>query len=290
MTSSTLESRATPAGTRCSRNEALARQATDFSTLLKQWRGHRRCSQLDLALESNVSQRHISFLESGRAKPSREMVLTLVEALSLPLRERNQMLHAAGFAAVFKERSLDSEEMEAVNHALTMTLQHHDPYPAIVADRNWNLLKSNASAMKLIALLGEQEDVWQAVDPGGDKNVYRMTFSDQGFRPYIVNWSELSRSLMIRLQREVADDPGNASLYALWQELKGHIDDQGTLSDRPLAPVLSMTMRLGEPELRMFSMLSSFGTAQDVTASELRVETFYPADQQTRTFFESMAS
>lgn len=261
---------------------------SEFSSMLKQWRGYRRCSQLDLALESSVSQRHISFLESGRARPSRQMVLMLAEALALPLRERNRMLHVAGYAGVYKERALDSDEMEAVNHALAMTLKHHDPYPAIVADRHWNLLKSNDAALRLIGLLGKHDEVWNRVDPSGDNNVYRMTFSQSGFRPLISNWTELSRSLLLRLQRECADAPGDLQLHALWQELSAQVDEDAGMSDQPLAPVLPMTMKLGSLELRMFSMISSFGTAQDVTAAELKVETFYPADKATQQFFENL--
>ena len=278
-------------------NSVLADQASGldsaaalsgFSSILKKWRGLKRCSQLDLAVEAEVSQRHISFLESGRAKPSREMVLTLSEALEMPLRERNLMLHAAGFAPLFKERPLDSAEMDAVKQALSMTLSHHEPYPAIVADRNWNLLMSNAASQALIALLGNQSEVWSSVDPSGDQNVYRMTFSRRGFRPFIGNWSEMARHLLLRLQREVADDPFNQYLADLLEEVRAQVDVEDGIADQPLAPVLAMTLKLGALELRLFSMISSFGTAQDVTAQELKVETFYPADDVTREFFKSL--
>lgn len=262
-------------------------QENGFSSMLKKWRKLRKFSQLDLALESAVSQRHISFLESGRAKPSREMVLALTEALSMPLRERNLILGAAGFAPVFKERALDSDEMLAVNKALEMTLAHHAPYPAIVVDRNWNLLLSNKPAQALIALLGKPEEVWLAVDPSGDHNIYRMTFHPTGFRSLISNWEQVGAGLLLRLQREVSADPCNHYLSTLLAEASEMIDTNALNLDGPIPPVMPMTLKIGGLELKTFSMISSFGTAQDVTAEELKVETFYPADEATRLFFEA---
>lgn len=269
----------------------LESESTDspFSALLKKWRKLRRCSQLSLAVDAEVSQRHVSFLESGRARPSREMVLSLAEALAMPLRERNLLLSAAGYAPMFKERHLNNEEMSAINHALELTLKHHDPYPAIVVDRNWNLLMSNDSAQNLIRAIGEPEDVWQQVDPSGDKNTYRMTFSPYGFRPHIANWEQFSKGLLIRLQREVSADPSNTYLSDLLEEACDTIGEPIVTKEGPIAPVLPMEMNLAGLKLKTFSMISSFGTAQDVTAEEIKVETFYPADDFTRQFFERMA-
>jgi len=260
----------------------------DFPATLKRWRKIKRCSQLDLALEAEISQRHLSFLESGRSKPSRDMVLALAEALQMPLRDRNHMLNAAGFSPQFQERALDNHEMKAVNQALEMTLMHHDPFPAIVVDRNWNLLLKNSAAERLVSLLGDPEEVWQNVDPGGNKNVYRMTFSEDGFRPFIANWAELSQGLLLRLQRAVSEDPCNQFLANLLLEASESIGAPDPTNERALGPVLPMSLRVGDVQLNTFSMISSFGTAQDVTASELKIETFFPADSFTEAFFRRL--
>lgn len=269
-------------------------EVSAFSSMLKKWRKLKRFSQLDLAIDADVSQRHVSFLESGRSCPSRDMVLSLAAALKMPLREQNSLLKAAGFASTFQERQLNSADMDAVNHALEMMLTHHDPYPAIVVDRNWNLLNANNAAQSLLALLGLSESGWQTVDPSGDQNIYRMTFHERGFRPLISNWGELSRGLLARLQQEVSADPCNIYLSDLYEECcqicagnEGLVDLTVDLSvGGSLAPVLPMELTLGSLKLKTFSMISSFGTAQDVTAEELKVETFYPADECTRQFFD----
>jgi len=269
--------------------------ASSFPELLKFWRGLRKLSQLELAFDADVSQRHVSFLESGRAKPSREMILQLSKALDLPLRERNQLLSAAGFAALYQERDLNDADMSAVRRALEMSLKHHEPYPALVVDRNWNLLMRNQAAEALVRFIGEPEKVWQTVDPSGKKNVYRMTFHDQGFKQFIANWEFLSRILMMRLQKEVVADPGNERLHDLYRELlaqspelEASLASNSKLSDSnslSAAPVLSMELSVGSMKLNLFSMVSAFGTAQDVTAQEIKVETFYPADDFTEQFF-----
>lgn len=265
----------------------------EFPQMLKKWRKQRRVSQLDFSLDAGISQKHLSFLESGRSKPSREMVMTISEALELPLRERNQLLHSAGFAQVYKQRALDNDEMSMVQDALQMSLKHHEPYPAIVADRNWNLLMANDASLRLVGLVGEVEDVWQKVDPSGDKNVYRMTFSEHGMRPFISNWEEMAMHMMQRLQRELSADPENDYLAALHKEIAAdfHYEDKiGLLGNpTPIAPILPMHMTVGDVTLKTFSMISSFGTAQDITAEEIKVETFFPADAFTRVFFQRLA-
>jgi len=261
--------------------------------MMIKWRKLKKLSQLDLALESDVSQRHISFMESGRSKPSREMVLALAEVLDIPLRDRNLLLSVAGFAPIFKERDLDSNEMNAVHHALEMSLEHHEPYPAIVADRNWNLVMSNEAARLLIGLIGDPEEVWQRVDPSGNKNVYRLTFHPLGMQPLIGNWSEMAKLLLLRLQREVTADPNNNFLSDLLEELTENSGFEVVrgITDMciPLAPILPMEMTTGGITLKVFSMISSFGTALDVTAEELKVETFFPADDFTKLFFKQLA-
>lgn len=264
-----------------------------FATMMIKWRKLRKLSQLDLSLESGVSQRHISFMESGRAKPSRLMVLALAKVLDIPLRDQNQLLNVAGFASEFKERNLDNEEMHAVHHALKMSLTHHEPYPAIVADRHWNLVMENEASKRFLSLIGQPEEVWQRVDPSGNKNVYLLTFHPLGLQPFIRNWKEMGQLLLLRLQREVASDPNNDVLNALFNEvveLSGLKDMYGTVdSVGAITPVFPMEMEAAGVTLKTFSMISSFGTAQDVTASELKVETFFPADDVTKVFFEQLA-
>ena len=264
-----------------------------FSSMMIKWRKLKKLSQLDLSLESDVSQRHISFMESGRSKPSREMVLALAEVLGIPLRDRNLLLSAAGFAPIFKERALDNDEMSSVQHALEMSLAHHEPYPAIVADRNWNLVMRNQAAVRMIGLMGDPEEVWKRVDPSGDKNVYRLSFHPQGMQPLISNWNEMAKLLLFRLQREVTADPNNAYLSDLLEEVTemSGLDVGRTVADlsQPLAPILPMEMTTAGVTLKVFSMISSFGTALDITAEELKVETFFPADDFTKLFFQRLA-
>ena len=264
---------------------AEQRSESPFAAMLKKWRKVRKFSQLGLSLEAGLSQRHLSFLESGRSRPGKDAVLALAEALAMPLRDRNQLLKCAGFAAVYKERAIDDATMITVKNALTMTLEHHEPYPALVVDRNWNLYMSNAASNKFINLIGKPSpDLLHE----GKLNIYRLTFSEKGLRPFISNWSEIANPLLLRLQREVSDDPQNAFLTALLEEVQALAGAHSFSADdiaATVAPVMSLNMRLGEHELKMFSMISSFGTALDVTASELKVETFFPANHATKAFF-----
>lgn len=268
-------------------------ERSPFAAMMIKWRKFKKLSQLDLSLESGVSQRHISFMESGRAKPSRSMVLALAQVLSIPLRDQNQLLNLAGFSPEFKERNLGNADMYAVNQALEMSLAHHEPYPAIVADRNWNLVMENEASQRFLGLIGKPDEVWQRVDPSGNKNVYRLTFHPLGLQPLISNWSEMAKQLLLRLQRDVAADPNNEFLSALLNEVvenSGLKDVYGEIDGgTAIAPVIPMEMTTAGMTLKTFSMISSFGTAQDVTASELKVETFFPADDVTKLFFERLA-
>lgn len=264
-----------------------------FGALLKSWRGTRKRSQLDLALEAGVSQRHLSFLESGRAQPSRDMILQLADVLDIPLREQNQLLHAAGFAPLYQERGLDSTDMAAVKQALEMTLRHHEPYPAVVVDRQWNLVLRNAAADRFIGLLGDQEKVWQQVDPSGHYNVMRMTFHPAGMQPLLQNWEQTATLLLSRLQREVTADPANAALRALFDNICALPAIPAQWRNRVWnsvpPPILPLEIGMGNVALKVFTMISTFGTALDVTADELRVETFFPADEFSAQFFRTLA-
>jgi transcriptional regulator with XRE-family HTH domain len=271
------------------------REMPPFGPLLRQWRDLRKRSQLDLALEAGVSQRHLSFLESSRAQPSRDMVLQLAEVLDVPLRERNLWLHAAGFAPLFQQRTLQDEDMTAVREALNLTLTHHEPYPAMVVNRQWDMLMCNAPADRFVALLGQPHEVWQRVDESGGRNVMRMTFHPQGMQPRLRNWPQVASLLLNRLHREVAADPTHQALRQLLTDVSqfpgvsAQWRNQDWLNGMP-PPIFPMEYDLGEHTLKVFSMVSTFGTALDVTAEELRVETFFPADDFSRDFFLMLAN
>lgn len=277
-----------------SREVATKGVGENFCQLLKARRKQRKISQLDFSLEAGLSQRHLSFLESGRSKPSREMVMQLCQALELALRETNQLLQAAGFAPVYQQRDLDSEEMASVNSVLKMMLTHHEPFPALVADRGWNLLMANDAANKLIGLMGDKEEIWQRVDPSGKKNIYRMTFSEFGMRPLISNWDIVEKSLMQRLVKDISLAPDHQELGALYEEISEQFVSNSGLNLKDMindsAPVLPVEMSVGNVTLSVYSVISSFGTAQDITADELKIETFFPADEFTKQFFERLSA
>lgn len=258
-----------------------------FSGMLKRWRKFKKLSQLDLSLETGISQRHISFLESGRSRPGMEVILQLASALDMTLRDSNQLLKSAGYAPAFTERELDDKAMVSINNALQMMLEHHQPFPALVVDRNWDLYLANQATNTLLKFIGSPDP---SLFHEGKLNIYRLTFSEKGFRPFISNWQEIANPLLLRLQREVNSDPDNTFLSALFEEvqqLSGCSEYSSTDIAATLAPVLSLQLKIGDIELKLFSMVSSFGTALDVTAAELKVETFFPADQQTEQFFKT---
>jgi transcriptional regulator with XRE-family HTH domain len=263
--------------------------APPFGSLLKAWRAARRYSQLELASETQVSQRHLSFLESGRANPSRDMVLHLAQVLRVPLRERNDLLVAAGFAPLYPERALDDTGMAAIRQALETTLRHHEPFPALVVDRQWNIVLHNAAVDRLIGLLGEPARVWKKVDPAGGRNLMRLTLHPKGLQPLVVDWPGTATALLMRLQAEVQANPANAGLQELLAGLRalpgvpstGHTAGaQSTMQ----VPVLTLKLRQGNATLEFFSMICTFGTALDLTADELRLELLFPSDDITAQF------
>ena len=247
--------------------------------LLRHWRSARRVSQLDLALEADVSMRHLSFVETGRAQPSREMVLRLAEALQVPLRERNTLLLAAGYAPLYSETGLDAPEMAEARRAVEFILAQHEPYPAIVLDRHWNVLMANAGTERFLALFPE-------CAPPGPANGPRMIFHPQGLRPFIEDWEDLAWRLIQRLHREAASNPADMATRALLDELLSYPGVPGHWRmpdlERAPAPLLSVAYRHKDRTLRFFSTITTFGTPQDVTIQELRIECFFPADEATR--------
>jgi transcriptional regulator with XRE-family HTH domain len=258
-----------------------------FQGALKHWRQFRKMSQLDLALEAEVSQRHVSWLETGRASPSREMVLRLSDALNVPLRDRNYLLNSAGFAALFSQKKLNDPEMSPILEVLTSMLKHHEPFPAIVLDRLWNIRMKNTAADALFQIAGSPEELWQAVGDNGEHNIARLTLHPNGLRRYISNWDAVGGPFIRRLKRE-AFESGDAAVMTKYLELEamaGKIIDVSP--EQSLSPVLPLELTMGEQQLSLFSVISTFGTAQDITANELRIESFYPTDTATANFFNT---
>ena len=248
--------------------------------LLKHWRGVRRMSQLDLALAAEISARHLSFVETGRAQPSREMVLRLATALDVPLRERNALLHAAGYAPSYPESGLEAPELAQARKALQFMLDAHEPFGAIVTDRRWNVVMANQGAMRLMAFLLP----WLATDPPETINVKRLLFAENGLKNYLTNWEQLAEHQLRSLQREVAagNDPELADLLQEIQAYPG-VPKHLLVPDfsMPSVPLLSLNVRKDDVELNLFTMISTFGTPQDVTLQELRIESFFPTDEAT---------
>lgn len=263
-----------------------------FPYLLKSWRQKRRLSQLDLAMNANVSQRHVSFLESGRASPSRNMILQLSEALEVPLRERNDWLVAAGFAPIFKARPLDDPQMSQVMNAVQMMLTNHEPFPAIAIDRAWNIRLSNAPFDMLTTMIGA--DMWEKIaDPKrpGQHNLMRLFFHPEGIRSYVTNWPAVAPLLWHRAQRE-AEALGGQEMKAVLLELAQYQDADTLWSaeDTNLVPVLPLEMEKDGTRISLFTVIATFGTAQDVTADELRIESLFPADEATEQLFRAAAA
>ena len=259
-----------------------------FPRMLREWRQKRRMSQLDLALSSSVSQRHVSFLESGRANPSRSMILQLSETLDVPLRERNAWLTAAGFAPLFRTRPLDDPQMAQVMSAVRMMLSSAEPFPAIALDRAWNVRMANKPFERLGAMLGE--NVWERI--GGDQpNLMRLFFHPQGIRSLVTNWAAVG-PLIWRRARKEAEALGGQEMKAVLDALEPFQDPEILWSavDAALLPVLPFNMEVGGLRLSMFAVVATFGTAQDVTADELRIETLFPADADTEALFRNAAS
>jgi transcriptional regulator with XRE-family HTH domain len=244
--------------------------------LLREWRTRRHLSQMALASDAAVSTRYLSFIETGRARPSREMVLHLAEELEVPLRERNGLLMAAGYAPFFPNRSLDEEGMAPVREGLDHFLEAHLPYPAAVVDRHWNLVMTNHGIDLLIEGVAPE-----LLEPPA--NAFRIALHPGGMAPRILNFAEWSGYLMARLARQAALT-GDPELQQLHDELSGY---PGVSTERHIDgsdPVLMHRLRLRDEDLAFFSTVTTFGTATDITLAELAVEAFYPADARTKAF------
>jgi transcriptional regulator with XRE-family HTH domain len=268
------------------RSNASSSSLTDsFATLLKQWRNRACLSQLDLALASQVSQRHISFLESGRAKPSRDMVLKLATVLEIPLRQQNLMLTASGFSPIHAETDLSSPEMTSIRRAIDFMLRQQEPYPAIVMDRYWNLLLTNDGATRFLSAFIDLERLQANFCIDGKINLMQVIFHSQGLRPFIVNWEEFAGHLLQRVHREaIASGPSEQST-ALLNELMSYpgVSDIWQTSDKSTQHALLLTIHLkrNRKDFQFFSTIVTLGTPYDITLQELRIECLFPASEVT---------
>jgi transcriptional regulator with XRE-family HTH domain len=246
-----------------------------IGSLLRDWRGRRRMSQQDLALEAGVSARHLSFVETGRSKPSAEMVIQLAEHLDVPLRDRNTLLLAAGYAPAYAQHDLDAPEMGPVREAIDRVLRGHEPYPAVVVDRHWGMVEANRAVPLLI-----EGAAAHLLEP--PVNVLRLSLHPEGMAPRIVNLGEWRAHLLDRLGRQAVVS-GDPALFALHAELAGYPGGEGSHVPDLEAGAIAVPLRLrvGDEELVFISTATTFGTATDVTVSELAIESFFPADDAT---------
>ena len=252
--------------------------------LLRQWREHRRLSQLDLSNQASVSTRHLSFVETGRSAPSRDMVLHLADRLDVPLRERNTLLVAAGFAPVYTRISLDDPELAPVRTAVRQILTGHEPFPAVVVDRYWNLLDSNRGASLLVRGVAPHLVTQPA-------NVLRMSLHPEGMAPRSANLGQWRAHLLGQLRRQV-EAVADPELSALYEELRGY-PCQDEVPEAELTPgpsnlVVPLRIRHEDEVLSFFATIATFGTPLDVTVSELVIESFFPADDRTREVMSSL--
>ena len=246
-----------------------------FGELLRDWRRQRKISQLDLALLADTSARHLSCVETGRAQPSREMVLRLATALDVPLRERNELLLAAGYAPFYRESSLEDEEMSAVRAALDAILTNHEPYPAVVVDRCWNVVAGNRGMALLMDGIPPE---LLAPRP----NVFRLALHPAGLAARLVNLHEVRELFLDRLRRQVRIT-GDADLRALHEEVSRYpVPDGAKPPATRRSPIeVPLRIRTADGELALFSTMATFGASADVTLSELAIELFYPLDEAT---------
>jgi transcriptional regulator with XRE-family HTH domain len=260
--------------------------STSFPSRLAWWRRRRGLSQFRLAIATPCSQRHISFLELGRTKPSREMVLRLSAALDLPLRQANELLLAAGYAPAWSEADLGAAAMAPIRSALDHMLRQQEPYPAVVVDRRWNLLQANKGAVAMVEFLAGP------VKPGAAVNLADALVGPDVLKPHLTNWTEVVRYFVRSVEADAAVD-GTSQTAALLQRLLRYPGVRAAMAQaEPSAgdgPVLPMLFRKNGTALRLFTAIATLGTPRDVTLQELRVESFFPMDRETRDVFRRWA-
>lgn len=262
-------------------------QAQPIGTLLRDWRQRRRMSQLDLAVEAEISTRHLSFVETGRAQPSRDMLLHLAERLEIPLRERNVLLTAAGYAPIFAERPLDDPMLRPARQAVDLVLTGHEPYPALAIDRHWTLVAANKTVGRLLAGIAPA-----LLQP--PLNVMRLSLHPDGLAPCIVNLAEWRGHLLARLRHQI-DLSADPFLVELFRELSDYPVKKGraniSTTDRKVTEFVVPIQLMSEAGLlTFFSTTMMFGTPIDITLSELAIESFFPADAETGEILRVLAA
>jgi transcriptional regulator with XRE-family HTH domain len=256
-----------------SSTQMMQQPEQELGDLLRYWRRQRGKSQLDLSLDTGVSQRHISFVESGRSVPSRELLLSLAKTLGVPLREQNVLLLASGYAPVYLESTWNAPEMAVVTRVIDLMLRQHEPHPAIVMDRYWNVLKTNEASARFF---GSFVDLSERPKP---RNLLDLMFDPNGMRPFIENWGEVALGLLQRVYREAVGHVTDARTI----ELLGHLRtypgvEELSVPRKSEAPVLPITFIRGDERISYFSMISTVGLPQDITAQEFRIESMFPME------------
>ena len=271
-------------GTEARRTALRYRYQQPVGMLLRELREERALSQFALALQTEVSQRHLSFVETGRANPSPELIGRLADRLELPLRERNRLLLAAGHAPVYRETSFEDVELEAVREAARRILKAHEPAPALLVDRQWNVVDLNRGVAVLARLVAPR-----LLEP--PINVMRVSLHPDGLAPHVVNFDQWREHLLARLRRQigVSLDDALAGLYEEVSSYPGVKDAPASTGNEAADVLLPMRLRVGDRELEFFSTMTVFGTAADITVAELAIESFFPADPETRKALEDLA-
>jgi transcriptional regulator with XRE-family HTH domain len=258
-----------------------------IGALLREWRAARRLSQLDLALETGISTRHLSCVETGKARASRDTVSRLADALGMPLRERNALLRAAGFAAMHPERSLAAPALDRVRQAVDLILAHQEPYPAFVLSRHWDVLATNAAAVRVGQMLMEGR-------PGRHANLLHQIFDPEDFRPVIANWHEVGARFVRHLHDDLAANPTDRRTQQLLDEMFAYPDVPPRWRERELgeepSPIVTFTFRSKFGELRFFETFTTFAAPYDVTLDELRIDCTFPADDHTAAVCAELAA
>ena len=254
-----------------------------FGTTLKEWRGRRRMSQMDLGLSANISARHISFLETGRSRPSQSMVMMLCDTLDMPVSARNAFLTSAGFAPIYKKRDLSGEDMAHIRAAVSWTLQRHDPYPAFALDRHWNVVKTNQSAAMMLGGAGLAE---------GD-SLLDALLDDEVMGRVIENHAEVLRAMQIRLRTENehlgGDDILDHAIEGISRKLEEQFGGGPQHNDGEGPAVIPAVYKMGDQRMSFFSTIAQFGSTEDIALSELKIEMLFPSDDGTKLMLEAMA-
>lgn len=257
-----------------------------FGVLLRHWRTSRRLSQLGLAVEAGISARHLSFLETGRAQPSRDMVQLLAGMLDVPLAERNAMLIGAGYAPVYGERPLGAPELAHVRRALEFTLRQQEPYPALVLNGYHDIVMRNDASLRIFG-------IFRRFPENRTINGLRTIFDPEGLRPFVANWDEMAECMLRGLQRQIAET-GNAELITMRDELlayPGVASRLGSVSASAEAPpIINLHLKKGDVALQFFTAVTFIGRARDITVQDLKIECFFPADAATEQFTRRLAA